>query len=53
MCGSVFYLYLWSRGKVVFEASKEPLYSIGVPGISQLIRNSIITFSGKDPGYVF
>lgn len=39
--------------KWFLEAAEEPLYSIGVPGISQLIRNSIIIFADKDLGYVF
>lgn len=39
--------------KWFFEAAEEPLYSIGVPGISQLIRNAIIAFTGKDLGDVF
>ncbi len=50
----VFFTFIYGVGvKWFFEASTEPLYSIGVPGISQLIRNSIIVFTGKDLGYAF
>lgn len=50
----IFFTFIYGAGVIWFlEAAVEPLYTGGIPGVAQLVRNMFIVYAGIDFGNIF